>query len=58
LIKKHPTLRDTNIRKRPHHPITTYPQHNPQQLWESQFLPVQKAKKNRDLFKKSYSGQG
>jgi len=55
LIKKHSSLPDTSPAAPAHHPQTTYPQHNPQQLWESLFLAVQKVKKNRDLFKKPYS---
>jgi hypothetical protein len=49
------TSRNTTAAAPLDHPQTTYPQPNPQQLWGSHCLLVQKRMENRDLLENRFS---
>ncbi|WP_201001691.1 hypothetical protein [Pseudomonas cichorii] len=49
LIKKHPTPSQASSAALFRGQRTTYPQSNPQQLWESHLPGSRKSRKNRDL---------
>ncbi|MDO7927324.1 hypothetical protein Q6A51_11075 [Pseudomonas sp. KFB-139] len=57
MIKKHPTPSQPSSAALFRGQRTTYPQSNPQQLWESHLPGSRKSRKNRDLVIVAIAGQ-